>query len=538
MQTLFARIRQLLSRLTLGQQLGLGGVVIGTVALLVMTAYWLQQPDYALLFGDLKSENANQIVQTLQEEGTPYELREQGTSVYVPQSSVHELRIRFSAQGDVQSGQTGYELFDQGTLGMTDFMQKLNSQRALEGELAQTVSRMRQVKSARVHLAKPKRDPFQDQEEQQASASVVLGLDGSSLSQPQVQGITQLVSGAVEKLGPQQVTVLDSKGGMLSDPKSGNENIQLTSTQLDMQRSVEEQLKEQGQSMLRRVLGSGSAVMRVSAELDFNREVITRNEVDPESATVISEERSREESGGDGDDGSTATSTVRNYEVTQTERREEKSVGDVSRLTVSVMVDHERTGEEDGDPIYEPRSEEEMEKIETTVKNAVGFDAERGDNFTIQQTRFDGTATTQAGQVVRDQGGGMDTRTYLRYGLILLAIGVAVWVARSIGQQLTQRPVEDPTPLQPSQPELAEQTDAESQPDDDESLDALEDEEEEDVEELVLEEDMYTSKLSDEAKARIEARSEMFEEIQNQVEDHPEQTAELIRAWIVDDRSM
>jgi len=536
MENLFARIRQRLGMLTLGQQLGLGGITVGTIALLVTTAYWLNQPEYALLFGDLKPDNANQIVQTLREDGVPYELRNQGTAVYVPKSSVHELRLEFSAQGMAQNGQTGYELFDQGTLGMTDFMQKLNSKRALEGELAQTVSQMGQVQSARVHLAKPKRDPFQDTDEQQTTASVVVGLQGSSLSQPQVQGITQLVSGAVEKLEPGQVTVLDSKGNMLSDPKSGNENIQLTSTQMEMQRSVEEELMQQGQSMLKRVLGTGNAVVRVSADLNFDKEVVTENRIDPESATVISEEQTRENSEGEETANSTATSTVRNYEVSRTEKRTENSVGEVSRLTVSVMVDHKQTGEEDGEPVYEPRSEVEMQKIEEAVKSAVGFDESRGDDFTIEQTRFDGAQATRAGQVVRDQGGGVDTRTYLRYGLILLAIGAAVWIARSIGQQLTRPPAEKPTALQPSQPDQLDQADAESQLDEDGSPAALEGEEEE--EEFVLEEDMYTSKLSKEAKARIEARSEMFEEIQDQVREHPEQTAELVRAWLVDDRSV
>ena len=296
MQAFLSRIYQLSEGLTTGQQLGLGGIVVGTVALLVATAYWSSRPDYALLFGDLEPSDANRVVQTLREDGTPYELKDQGTAVYVPQASVHELRLRFSAQGMVQNGQTGYELFDQGTLGMTDFMQKLNSKRALEGELAQTISQMGQVQSARVHLVKPDRDPFQEGDGEQASASVVLGLEGSALSQSQVQGVTQLVSGAVEELGPGRVTVLDGNGNMLSDPKAGDDNIQLTSTQLDMQRSVEEELVERGQSMLKRVLGSGNAVVRVSAELDFDRTVTTRNEIDPESATVISEERTRQNS--------------------------------------------------------------------------------------------------------------------------------------------------------------------------------------------------------------------------------------------------
>lgn len=539
MQSFLTRLRQLLGGLTWGQQLGLGGIAVGTIALLIGTAYWSNQPDYTLLFGDLKPEDANQIVQTLRDEGTPYELRDQGTAVYVPRSSVHELRLRMSAQGMVQNGQTGYELFDQGTLGMTDFMQKLNSKRALEGELARTVSQMQQVESARVHLVKPERNPFQEGEGEEASASVVVGLAGSALSESQVKGITQLVSGAVEKLAPGQVTILDSNGNMLSDPKSEAENVQLTSTQLDMQRSVEKKLMEQGTSMLQRVLGRGNAVVRVSAELNFDRTVTTKNMIDPESATVISEERSRENNETSDEGSSNSTSTVRNYEVSRTEKRSEESAGEVSRLTVSVMVNYEQTGEEGGEPTYEPRSEEEMNKIASIVKNAVGFDASRGDQFTIQQTRFDGTPATQAGQVIREEGGETGTQTYLRYGLLLLAIGVAVWMARSIGRRLTQRPVEESPQLQSNQPKQLDGAEAESQLDGEGAGKALEGEtDEEDVEELVLEDDMYTSKLSDEAKARIEARSEMFEEIQDQVEEHPEQTAELIRAWLVEDRSV
>ncbi len=537
MQSFLARTRQLLEDLSLGQQLGLGGIALGTLALLIGMAYWSNQPDYTLLFGDLQPSDANRVVQTLREEGTPYELKNQGTSIYVPRSSVHELRLRFSSEGVIQNGQTGYELFDQGTLGMTDFMQKLNSKRALEGELAHTISQIGQVQSARVHLVKPKRDPFRDQGAQ-ASASVVLNLGGSALSQPQVQGISELVSGAVEGLGPAQVTIVDADGTMLSDPQAGDEDIQLTSTQLDMQRSVEQQLVERGQSMLQRVLGQGNAVLRVSAELDFDRTVTQRNTIDPESATVISEERTRQNNQDSTEGSSSSTSTVRNYEVSRTEQRSEESVGDVSRLTVSVMVDHKKTDGDGEPPAYTPRSDEEMQKIASAVKNAVGFDASRGDSFTIQQTRFDGSPAPAA-QGIEDPGGGPSTRLYLRYGLLLLALGAAVWLVRSIAQRLLGDKAAGPAQLQDGAAgaRRLDASEADGQlSDGDAAPNALDGDTDE--EELVLEDDLYTSKLSDEAKARIEARSEMFEEIQEQVEDHPEQTAELIRAWLVEDRSL
>ena len=166
METFLARIQQFLGRLSTGQQVGLGLLAVGTIALLVGTAYWSSQPDYALLFGDLEPEAANRVVSRLKEEGTPYELRNQGSAVYVPRASMHELRLQFSSDGTIDDGQTGYELFDQGTLGMTDFMQKLNSKRALEGELAQTVSSIGQVEGARVHLVELEVDTDEAKQEE------------------------------------------------------------------------------------------------------------------------------------------------------------------------------------------------------------------------------------------------------------------------------------------------------------------------------------------------------------------------------------
>ncbi|MCS3698861.1 flagellar M-ring protein FliF [Salinibacter ruber] len=532
METFLARIQQFLGRLSTGQQVGLGLLAVGTIALLVGTAYWSSQPDYALLFGDLEPEAANRVVSRLKEEGTPYELRNQGSAVYVPRASMHELRLQFSSDGTIDDGQTGYELFDQGTLGMTDFMQKLNSKRALEGELAQTVSSVGQVEGARVHLVEPEDDPFEAQQVE-ASASVVLSLTGGSLSQAQVQGVTQLVAGAVEKLSPSQVKVIDQDGNMLSDPNAADENVQMTSTQIDMQRSVEEQLMKQGQSMLREVVGPDNAVVRVSTELDFDRTVTEKDLVDPESATVVSEERMREEGGGD--EAGNSNSVVRNFEVSRTTKRSEKSVGDVSRMTVSVVVDQERTTGPDGEPTYEPRSQEEIAKIESLVKNAVGFDEERGDRFTIQQTRLD-TDAGPAGPVAGDGGGETPMRLYLRYGLILVAIGAAVWVARSLVQALTATPEEQPTPLQADESRQVEGRTADGAVEEGDGPAALQETEEE--EESLVKDDMYTDKLSDEAKARLEARSEMFEEIQDQVEENPEQTADLIRSWLVEDQTM
>src|SRR5690625_3701446 len=149
-------IAEFLKGLTLGQKAALAAVVIGAVALLSAVAYWANKPDYALLFGSLGPEDANRVVETLQSERVKYQIRDAGSSIYVPRQDVYELRLRFAGQGVVSDGPVGYELFDGGTVGMTDFMQKLNLKRALEGELARTISSVRQVDIARVHLVIPR----------------------------------------------------------------------------------------------------------------------------------------------------------------------------------------------------------------------------------------------------------------------------------------------------------------------------------------------------------------------------------------------
>ena len=284
-------LRTFLKDLTLGQKASLLGVIAGAIALMVVVGIWVNRPDYALLFGNLSSTDAGKIVESLQNDRIKYQLRDSGTAVYVPRQEVFELRLRFAGEGIVSDGPVGYELFDSGTLGMTDFMQKLNLKRALEGELARTISSIRQVDIARVHLVIPERSPFRETQSQ-ASASVVLKLMGNSrLSQDQIEGISALVAGAVEGMDTGQVTVLDTRGNMLSNPAQYDGDRLETSNQLRHQRAIEQHLTEKGQSMLDQILGPGNALVRVAATLDFSRSYAERDVIDPESATVVSEER-------------------------------------------------------------------------------------------------------------------------------------------------------------------------------------------------------------------------------------------------------
>ncbi len=524
MQEFVQNIRQFVSRLSRGQQIALGLVVLGGLAIVLSIAVWSSQTEYALLFGDLSSSDANKIVESLREEGIAYELKQGGTAVYVPRDQVYELRMRYASEGIVSDGQVGYELFDRGSMGMTDFMQEMNKKRALEGELARTISNMKQVEMARVHLVLPERNPFRENQVE-ASASVVIQYAGSArLRTAQVDGITALVAGAVEGLERSAVTVLDAQGNMLSDPNAGDPNAQLTSTQLEIQREIESHLVENGQSMLDRVLGPGQSIVRVSAKLNFDRLVAERDIIDPESQTVISEERLDEDSPQDN-----ASSLVRNYEVSRTLERFEDSPGDIEALTVSVILNQKPAPDAEGDaaePV--PYTQEELDEIESIVKNAVGFDEERGDRFAIHQTRFSPDANSVMIEQLRQEQRRQQIQQYVRYGLILLALLLGVWFIRSIAKRGGELD-ENGLMLPGSSRQLA------GAGEDDALVAAGRAEGDDDVEDLMLVDDVYTSKLSPEAQQALRRKHRLYQEVQGQVLEHPDDAAELIRTWLIED---
>lgn len=530
-------IKEFLGRLSLGQKLALGLVIFGGIGVLTGIAYWANKPDYTLLFGSLAPTDANKVVEVLQSDGIRYQLKENGTAIYVPRDQVYELRLRFAGEGVISDGLIGYELFDKGTLGMTDFMQKLNLRRALEGELARTISNIKQVAACRVHLVMPERSPFRETQTR-PSASVILELAGNArLTSEQIEGITALVAGAVEGLSPTDVTVLDSRGNMLSNPDANDADALISSTQLKHQRAIEVMLTEKGQSILDQIVGRGNAVVRVNATLDFDRSVAERNVIDPESATVIAEERHDEQGGTD-----VANSSIRNYELTRTLERTEKGVGTIRYLTVSVLLNArpaQRSDSEEEDetqPAFETYPPEELAEIEALVKNAVGYNAERGDQFAIHQTRFDTSVDDQIATEIREQRRMEQFQLYLRYGLMVLALALAAWLIRSASRRLTAQghlpavggPLQAHTIGGDGQVAQLEGGAAGGPP----QLGAHPDEDEDD---LVLVDDVYTSKLSPEARARLKAKHIMFEEIKKQVNDKPEAAADLIRSWLVAD---
>ena len=540
MNSFILNLKHFWSELPRKQKLAIAGVLAGSLIALISIAYWANQPEYALLFRNLAPDKANKIVEILKQERIPYELREEGTAIYVPKKHVYELRLRLASEGLVTDGIVGYELFDKTTLGgMTDFVQKLNLKRALEGELARTINSIDQVEYSRVHLVLPERSAFQ-QTQTQPTASVVLQLKrGTRLSPAQIQGITALVAGAVEGLEPANVNIVDTQGNMLSDPEAADENLMASASQLRIQQELEDHLTSKAQSMLDQVLGPHNAIVRVSATLDFTHLLTQQEIIDPESATVISEEQlSQGEESGNG-----TNSVVRNYEISREQKRIERQTGEIKYLTVSVVLNYKRipgvdeagNPDPDAEPQYVPYSDEELQEIERLVKNAVGFNEERGDQITIHQSHFVLSPDQQIALELRKQQKLQQYMQYARYALMLLAIGLAVWLIRSTTRKVTELPtVINGGILQPagsSSGRLIDTKDGPAAlPDGETPLGELGDSEED----LVLLEDMYVSKLSAEAQARIKAKHILYQKVKESIDEHPENAANLIRTWLVE----
>ena len=457
-----AQLRALWSGLTALQRVVLFGAAVGLVVAFAGVLLWAGSPEYAVLYSRLASDDAGEVVARLKADKVPYELRDGGATVVVPASQVHDLRLTLAGAGIPQGGVVGFEIFDKSGFGMTDFAQKVNYTRALEGELTRTIRRIEGVEGARVHLVLPERRLFEEQSAP-ATASVVLQMRGSRrLGAKQVQGVVHLVASSVEGLGPDHVTVVDNRGNVLYQ-QSGDEAGMLASTQLEFKRGYEKDVESRVRQMLEQVLGQGSAVVQVAAVFDFDRVQETSETFDPQGAVVRSEERvSETASGGSGPSGTPGvasnvgdadqaagggpgasssnreTETV-NYEVSKTTTRTEKGPGTLKRLSVAVAVDgtyrEPREGEVGPDKVFVPRTAEALGQMRSLVEKAVGFDSARGDAVEVTSIPF------RPAEVPDTVAAGLGTELYLslaKYGLAaLLGLLLILFGVRPLVRWLT-----------------------------------------------------------------------------------------------------
>lgn len=398
-----------------------GGVIVLVVGLATVTAVTMATP-YEALYYNLGREDAAEVLEFLKKERVPYRLADQGRVVKVPRDQVYELRLRLAGT-TMPSGGVGFEIFDRSNLGVTEFVQNINYQRALQGELSRTIREIRQVEAARVHLVLPRESLFVE-EQKEATASVILQLKtGRQLDKSQVEGIMRLVAGSVEGLLPEHVTVLDTRGTVLSQEAiQPTDDSTLSAKQLKFKREYEHSLEQRLQSMLERVVGPRNVVVRAAVSLDFSKVEKTEELYDPDLAAVRSEHLvNAEEQGqkpvaqgvpgvaanvpeGAGAQAGQAMETVqsrtddqtRNYEISKSVSHTRLPVGTVRNISVAVLVDGSyEKGEDEGKPRFVPRSDDELQVYATMIRKAIGFDKKRGDQCEVASVAFDQTSMAE-----------------------------------------------------------------------------------------------------------------------------------------------
>ena len=377
---------------------------------------WASQPQYQVLYSNLSQDDAASIVEELQSRRIPYRVGGGGV-VSVPQDKIYETRLQLAGTGLPKGGGVGFEIFDKTGFGVSEFTQKINYLRAIQGELSRTIGWLSEIETARVHIVVPERKIFLDDEDK-TSASVVVKLRGGRrLKYNQVQGIVHLVSSSVMGLHPQNVTIVDTEGNMLTKPMDGDGVNALTSSQLEYQRGVEKDIERRIKGILEPVVGIGKVKASASVDIDFKRVEKTEERFDPDSVAVRSEQRNKEnfsgagaalgvpgvlsntsKGGAGGSKGSSPSRSNRqneviNYEISKVLSKIVEPSGVIKRMSVAVLVDgrykdvENPKGEKTKE--YSARSDEEIKKFEGLIKNAIGFVAERGDAVQVVNIPFE-----------------------------------------------------------------------------------------------------------------------------------------------------
>jgi len=442
-----------LQRFGIGRLAAIIGIGAGVAAALFALTMNLGEPK-ALLYSNLDLKEAGSITGALDQAGIKYEVKGDGATIMVPRDQVASTRLMLSGKGLPTSGSVGYEIFDESNaLGQTDFVQQLNRQRALEGELARTIRSLEGVTSARVHLVLPKRQLFEE-ETDPPTASVTLGIGAREPGSEQVKAVQNLIAGAVPGLKPEHVTVIDQHARTLSGPQ---DEAGLT----DGRKSeVETRIAKTVRNLVEGVVGPGKARVNVTADLALSHVTVQQESFDPDGQVVRSESTTEEKAsetqpsdngqvsasnnipGGvppqDGQMGSNSgkTESTTNYEITKTVRTEVTEPGEMKRLSVAVAVDGVTAQGKGGKPgAYTPRSAEEMQRIEQLVRTAVGFSSDRGDQVTVVNVRFpsaeDADGVTAANPLM-----GFDKNDIMRAVELLIIVVVAALIIFFVARPL------------------------------------------------------------------------------------------------------
>ncbi len=431
-------------------------VIIGSVLALMITGFvyliaFADMVDYDYLFTNINEDDAGGIVNYLKEKNIPFKL--ESRAVMVPRQKVHELRMQLAAEGLPKGEGVGFEVFDKQKLGTSKFVQDLNLKRALQGELARTISQLEKVEIARVHLVMPKKTLFKEDAVEPSASVVVKMKENQKLTGDEVKSMIHLVSSAVENLNPKNITIIDSGGKMLSRAANENEESIFGSTPLEYKKNVERDLAGRVEEVVSHMVGSGKVVAKVTVELDFKKEEKTEEMFDPDQVVVRSERRIKEarkndenvaggvpgtqsntpqgpETAGNQTSNSERERQLVNYEINKVVRHTVRAAGDVKRLSVAVLVDGTYEQKDvDGElqNKYVSRSPEELDKITALVKRVVGYSGIRGDEVAVTNVPFETSIldSEESPQTFLEKYDFIPQ--VLRYGIILVLAMVMVF---------------------------------------------------------------------------------------------------------------
>lgn len=402
----FNGVKAIWKSMTLGQKAVSAFIVVFVSVIFFILIFWAKKSEYEILFSGLPAEDASAIVEQLKNRKIPYKIAGGGTQILVPEDKVYENRLDLARQGLPTHGGVGFEIFDRNGLGMTDFAQKINYQRALQGELARTIEQMEEVLSARVHIVLPHDSVFTEKEKPSTSSVILKLKHGREVSSTQIQGIVHLVASSVEGLEPENITIVTTDGRVLSRPRSKDDIFSLGQNHLEYQRMVEIKLKNSIQSMLEEVLGPSKSVVRVTADIDFDKIERTSEQFDGENPVIRSEQRTTESEGVNQNSSAANASEknkeavpgfkkneVLNYEINKTVEHKIENAGKIKRLYVAAFIDGKTEyikGKESAEIAkYVSRTPEEMEEIRKIIMKAVGYDISRGDEIEVVNMAFD-----------------------------------------------------------------------------------------------------------------------------------------------------
>lgn len=418
---------------------GLGAAALLAVALALWL--WNKPPDYGVLFSNFTDRDGGAITAELDKLNIKHKFSENGSAILVPTEQVHDVRLKLAAQGLPKGGNVGFELMENQKLGVSQFLEQVNYQRALEGELARSIQSLAAVESARVHLALPKPSVFV-RDQQKPTASVLLNLHPNRQLDPQqTSAIVHLVASSVPELLPANVTVVDQAGNLISDQtKNGSAGLNaknMDETQLKYVKDMQLQVIKQVESIIIPIVGENNVRAEATADVDFSQieqAAETYKPNSPPAASAIRSQQSSETGGAANTNpggipgalsnqppgtatapltatapgtvppapgtppgattgsatGNTHKESTTNYEVDKTVRYEQRGMGGLRRLTVAVVVNYRRIVGKDGKVTVKPYTPEEMVKINDLVKQAMGFNADRGDAVSVANSPFDG----------------------------------------------------------------------------------------------------------------------------------------------------